>query len=308
MAIQSECLGFDSFWIHDHFVPQPGYFCKTPMLETWTLLSALSTETSKLRLGTLVLCNSYRNPALLAKMLATLDVISNGRVDFGIGTGGWEFEHLNYGYPFPKGSVRRQKLDESLEIIKKLLTQKITNFEGTHFSVKNAVCEPKPIQKPHPPIWVGGIGNNLLKLTAKHADGCNFCYITFERFKERLEYLKECCNQIGRSFDTITKSFETSVVFGNYKKEITRQLINQLRSPQRIKEMVRSPKEAKSVLSYRYYRPPYILSGGPEECAEKIHKFVDLGVTYFMLKFPFDTNFKNLELFAKKIIPQFKNS
>jgi len=118
--------------------------------------SALSAKTTKVRLGTLLLNVSYRQPSLLAKMAATLDVISNGRLEFGIGAGWRKEEYIAYGFPFPSAAVRIQQLDEALSIIKKLWTEEKANFKGKYFSINNTICNPKPIQDPHPPIWVGG--------------------------------------------------------------------------------------------------------------------------------------------------------
>lgn len=307
IATESEQVGVDSLWIHDHFLSHGTCFPMTPILETWTLLSALSTETSKLKLGTLVLCNSYRAPSLLAKMAATLDVISDGRLELGLGAGWQKSEHLAYGFPFPKGSVRVRQLDESLQIIKKMWTEKKTNFEGRYYSIKNAACEPKPVQKPYPPIWVGGTGNLLLNVVAKHADGCNFCDLSPEQYTERLHVLEGCCDRLGRDFDSINKSLFTSLVFGKYKRQLTKQLFREFTSPEKFKRAVRHPKAALSVIASRVNpRPSSIILGTPDECVEKIWKYVDLGVTYFMFKFPFIKNFKNLEMFAEKIIPEFK--
>jgi len=141
------------------------------ILESWTTLSALSTLTSKIRLGTMVSCNQHRNPALLAKSAATLDVLSNGRLEFGIGAGAQESEHLAYGFDFPKLSDRVERLGEALEVVMGLWTQEKSTYQGKHYSLKDAVCEPKPLQKPHPPITVGGSEEKYtLKVTAKYAD------------------------------------------------------------------------------------------------------------------------------------------
>ena len=142
------------------------------------LLSALSTELKKMKIGQIVTCNSYRNPALLAKMVATLDVITNGRAELGIGAGWFKEEYIAYGYQYSSDVERIMQLKESIQIIKKLWIQKIANFQGKYYSVNNATSYPKPVQKPHPTIMVGGSGEKyLLKVAAKYADRYNLILV-----------------------------------------------------------------------------------------------------------------------------------
>lgn len=161
IAIAAEKNGFDSAYVYDHFIPHYKYPAKGNFFECYTLLSALSTFTKMIKLGQIVTCNSYRNPALLAKMLSTLDVITRGRVEMGIGAGWYEKEYNAYGYSYLSNVVRILQLEESIQIIKKLWTMKIANFRGKYYSINNAICSPKPIQKPHPTIMVGGSGENI---------------------------------------------------------------------------------------------------------------------------------------------------
>jgi len=203
-VLECERSGYDSVWLDDHLM-----FGKQPILECWTTLAALSTVTSKIRLGTMVTCNSFRNPALLAKMAATLDVISNGRLELGIGAGVQKDEHLAYGMPFPAPRERIAHLKESVEIIKKLWTEEKASYEGKHYRVDEAMCEPKPLQKPHPPITIGGSGEKLtLKVAAQHADRCDVGYIpSLELYKHKLDVLESHCNAVGRNFHEIEKSY-----------------------------------------------------------------------------------------------------
>ena len=151
--IASECekLEFDSIWLYDHFYPLSPPFNKS-VLESWTTLTALALETKAIRLGVLVTCNLFRHPSVLAKMSATVDVISGGRLQFGIGAGWYEEECLAYGIQFPKASVRIRRLRESVQIVKKMWTEEKSDFEGRYYRIKDAICEPKPVQKPHPPV------------------------------------------------------------------------------------------------------------------------------------------------------------
>jgi len=203
IVLESEHLGYDSVWLDDHLM-----YNNWPILETWTTLSALSSLTSRIRLGTMVSCNQHRNPALLAKTAATLDVLSNGRLEFGIGAGVQEAEHIAYGFGFPDLSVRMECLGEALEVITGLWTQEKASYQGTHYFLKDAVCEPKPLQKPHPPITVGGSGEKLtLKVTAKYADRFDWGFLaSLDLYKRKLEVLENHCLTIGRDFSEIEKS------------------------------------------------------------------------------------------------------
>ena len=158
-------------------------------------MSATATLTKKIKIGQIVTCNSYRNPALLAKMLSTLDVISNGRIELGIGAGWYEKEYLAYGYDFLYHRERIKQLDESISIIKEMWTKRHASFEGRHYKVKDAICNPKPIQKPHPAIMVGGSGEKyLLKVVAKHANRYNLFFGTTNDMKRKIKILMEHCN------------------------------------------------------------------------------------------------------------------
>src|SRR5262245_42353159 len=152
---RAEALGYHSVWLDDHF-----YGVATPAsddsLECWTLMAALARETSRIRFGTLVLCQSYRNPALLAKMAATVDDPSDGRVECGLGAGWYEREYAAYGYDFPPIGTRLAQLDEALRICRSMWTEERATFRGRHYRVEDAWCNPKPLQRPHPPIMIGG--------------------------------------------------------------------------------------------------------------------------------------------------------
>jgi F420-dependent oxidoreductase-like protein len=203
IVLECERLGYDSVWLDDHLM-----FGKNPLLECWTTIAALSSITAKIRLGTMVLCNSFRNPALLAKMAATVDVISNGRLEFGIGAGVERDEHAAYGVPFPEPRERIGKMKEAVEIIKKLWVEEKASYKGKHYRITEAVCEPKPLQKPHPPLIVGGSGEKLtLKVTAQHANRCDLGHITsLEFYKHKLGVLEGHCKAVGRNFHEIEKS------------------------------------------------------------------------------------------------------
>jgi len=199
-VLECERLGYSSVWLDDHLMLN-----KMPILECWPILSALSRVTETIRLGTMVTCNSFRNPALLAKMAATLDNISNGRLELGIGAGVQKNEHYAYGFPFLAPKSRLERLKEAVELIKKLWTEEKANYSGKYYSIRDTVCEPKPLQKPHPSIVIGGCGEKLtLRVTAQHADRYDWGYLpSLEEYKRKLKVLERQCEAVGRSFDNI---------------------------------------------------------------------------------------------------------
>ena len=171
LAQETERSGaFDSFWVSDHFFGGEG-FPDRDCLEAWTLLAALARDTRTVRLGCLVTAAQYRNPALLAKTVADVDQISNGRIEFGIGAGWKENEYRAYGYPFADPGTRVTEMNEAIDICRLLWTQDRASYEGKHYRVVDAVCAPKPKQRPYPPLWVGGKGPRVMRSAARRADG-----------------------------------------------------------------------------------------------------------------------------------------
>src|SRR5205085_3011086 len=156
---------FEHAWVNDHFMSL-GDNPAAPYLEGWTLLAALAAQTRRLRVGVMVTGNTYRPPAVLAKMAATVDIIAHGRLNFGIGTGWDEKEHLAYGIPLPAPGERVRRLGEACELIRRLWTESVVNFEGRYYQLRDAHCEPKPIQKPSPPFAIGGEGEQTLRVIA----------------------------------------------------------------------------------------------------------------------------------------------
>ncbi|HUQ41126.1 MAG TPA: TIGR03560 family F420-dependent LLM class oxidoreductase [Candidatus Limnocylindrales bacterium] len=170
LATESERAGIESFWVSDHFFGGEG-FPDRDCLEAWTLLAALARDTKTIRLGCLVTAAQYRNPALLAKIVASVDQMSGGRVEFGIGAGWKDNEYKAYGYEFPDAGTRVTEMNETIQICKMLWTQDRSTFAGKRYRVEDAVCAPKPRQRPHPPIWVGGRGPRVMRSAARYADG-----------------------------------------------------------------------------------------------------------------------------------------
>jgi len=277
IVLQCERLGYDSVWLDDHLM-----YGDSAVLECWTTLSALAASTSKIRLGTMVACNVHRNPALLAKAAATLDVLSGGRLELGIGAGVQEAEHKAYGFGFPEFAVRAEMLDEALEVMTRLWTQPKATYTGKHYSLKDAVCEPKPQQKPHPPVTVGGSGEATLKVTAKHADRFDWGYLPIEDYKRKLESLEKHCREIRRDFGGIERSCWPGgqILIADNEQELSQKIAR--------------------------YKPPaikpedflkYTLANTPDECRSKLQVYADLGVTYFMLFFADLPSTEGLKLF-----------
>lgn len=200
-----DTLGFDSAWVFDHFIP---IFSDPtgPCLEGWTALSALAMATQKIRLGAMVTGNTYRHPAVLAKMATTVDIISGGRLILGMGAGWFELEHRVYGIPLPKIPERLAKLDEALQVIKRLWTEERATFTGKFYQLADAHFQPRPVQKPHPPILVGATGEKVaLRIVARHADMWN-TFGSPEECRHKVAVLTQHCHRIGRDPDTIEKS------------------------------------------------------------------------------------------------------
>lgn len=281
-----EQLGYHSIWLDDHLMQN-----NTPILECWTTLTALATTTEKIRLGTMVTCNQFRNPALLAKTAATVDNISNGRLELGIGAGVQESEHTAYGYPFPKPKTRIEQLDEATEIIKQLWTHETTTYTGKHYTLKDAVCEPKPIQKPHPPIVIGGGGEKLtLNVTAKHANRFDWGYLqTIEQYKHKLLVLEKHCNSVNRNISEIEKSC--------WPMGQTFLAKNQNTLEKKLPQWLPKGASEKDFMQANFV-------GTPEDCTKQIQQYIALGVNHFLLFFGDFPDLNGLKLFATEVVPQ----
>jgi len=283
-VLECENLGYHSVWFDDHLMSSDW-----EILEPWTTLSALSSITSMVRLGTMVSSITHRNPALLAKMAASFDVISNGRLEFGVGAGTGEIEHEAYGFDFFKPKIRIEHLVESLEVIKRLWTQDTANYQGKHYVLKDAVCLPKPVQKPYPPITVGGSGDMVLqKATAPFADRLDFGFIpSIEVYKRKLEILEKQCRKIGRDFGEIEKSCwpGAQVLIAENEGQLREKIIQK-------NVLAISEEEFKQIN----------LAGTPAQIRERLQVYVDLGVSCFMLYFAELPRVEGLRLFAETVM------
>src|ERR1700738_2840907 len=197
--------GYSSAWLVDHFhtVPQP---TQEVTFECWTTTAALARDTKRIRIGQMVSCNSYRNPALLAKMASTVDVLSHGRLNFGIGAGWYEHEYRAYGYEYPDAPTRLRYLREALQGILAMWTQQEAVFEGTYYQVHGAINQPKGVQKPHIPLLIGGGGEKVtLKLVAQYGDACNVNG-DIATIKHKFAVIKQHCETVGRDYESIHRT------------------------------------------------------------------------------------------------------
>jgi F420-dependent oxidoreductase-like protein len=215
-------LGFDSAFTFDHFIPidgKPG-----PCLEGWTLLAALAAQTKRLKVGVLVTGNTYRYPAVLAKMAATVDQVSHGRLILGMGAGWFEAEHTAYGIPFYTKGGRARRLVEAVQVVKALFTQDKATFTGKYYQLKDAPCDPKPVQRPHPPILIGGMGPKVIRpLAARQADIWNFFAPDDPaQVKEILTGFDALCQKAGRDPAEVEKqtALRPKEIAGRPAKEV----------------------------------------------------------------------------------------
>jgi len=211
VAKSIESSGYESLWVYDHFhtVPMP---TQEVTYEAWTLMAALAVSTSTVRLGQMCTCNSYRPPSYLAKVAASIDALSGGRVEMGIGAGWYEHEYLGYGYEFPKPSVRIGMLREGVEIMQRMWTEDSVTYDGQYYQLGGAICQPKPVQDPHIPFWVAGGGEQLtLNVAARYAQYTNFGS-SVEEFTRKSEILAAHCRDVGTDYDTIVRSTNFNVM------------------------------------------------------------------------------------------------
>lgn len=282
---------FDSAWVADHFFPWMGSWDQSiTTFECWTTLTYLCARYNHLQFGTIVMSQSYRPPALLAKMGALLQTLSNGRFILGIGAGWKENEYRAYGYDYPQGTggfpsaaTRIHQLDEAVQIIRAMWTQPKATFHGKYYHIDEAICEPKP--DPLPPIMIGGAGRKLtLRVVAKYADWWNGVGSSPEEMKDSTAALAEHCQAVGRDPASILKTFSTDCV---------------AIAPS-------TPAAQRMAQATPFYNAQSGLIGTPDEVAAKIKVYIDLGIQHFMLRFVDFPRFDSAQLFIKEVLPRFR--
>ena len=284
--LEADRLGYYSATLYD--------LLNVPTLECWTTLTAMAAQTRRIRLVPLTLASPYRHPAVLAKMAATLDVISGGRLELGIGAGGSEGDHRASGLDFPSTPVRVAMLEEAVQMAKKLWSGSRVSFEGRYYRLADAICQPTPVQKPGPPILIGGHGeDHLLRAAAAHADICNMRFdMSLDDHRHKRGVLIAHCRNVGRDVSEIDVSHNADVFIGESDSAVRAML---------------SAAAAGRGLPLEEFRAQmeHAIVGTPEQCVRQLTRYVDAGITYFFLLFPHPIALDQLRLFADRVMPYF---
>ena len=270
---------FDSVWVDDHLWPWAKWQDDdAPYLECMTTIAYFAARYPTLKFGSSVLCQSYRNPGLMAKMVANLQLLTGGRFIFGLGAGWMEEEYLAYDFDFPSPAVRIAQLEEAIQLVQKLFTQTPASYQGKYYRIKDAYLMPKP--EPIPPLLIGGGGEQLtLRVVAKYADWWNFPGGTLENYARKLDVLREHCAAVGRNYDEIVKSWSAEAV-----------------------AVAATPEEAQKIAAASPYNNNTI-AGTPAQVAEQLQKFVDLGVSYLIVRLLDFPSSAGMQLFVNEVMP-----
>ena len=297
LALHADRAPWDSLWVYDHFhtVPVP---TDESTHEAWTLMAAFAATTSRIKLGQMCTAMSYRNPAYLAKVAATTDVISGGRVQMGIGGGWYEHEWRAYGYGFPSAGVRLARLDEGVQIMRDAWRDGRVSFEGKHYQVDGAIVAPKPLQDNGIPLWIAGGGEKVtLKIAAKYAQYTNFSGNP-EEFARKSDILAQHCADVGTDYHSIVRSANVNAVIGTSEADVEQRL-------QRIRQRLAGicgDTAADAMIAMN--RAPGNATGTPDQVIQTLTGLRDLGCDYVICYFPeaaYDRS--GIELFEREVIP-----
>jgi F420-dependent oxidoreductase-like protein len=284
--VAEESGAYDSIWVYDHFhtVPTPE---KETTFECWTISATLARDTQNVKIGQMVGCNGYRNPALYAKIASTVDVASHGRLYAGLGAGWYEHEWRAYGYGFPEVPERMGMFREACEIIHRMWTEDYPRFQGKYYTIDGPINEPKGVQSPHPPFWIGGGGEKVtLRLVARWGDACNV-FGDPDRLRHKFGVLRGHCEDLGRDYEEIVRSTSINV-----------HLLEEGEDPQEATALARGNR------SYDEYSKEYMV-GTAEEIVERLQPRVEAGVNYFIVYLPrvaYDPAM--VERFAREVVPR----
>ncbi|MCB0931770.1 MAG: LLM class F420-dependent oxidoreductase [Mycobacterium sp.] len=297
LALNADRGPWDSLWVYDHFhtVPMP---TDEATHEAWTLMAAYAATTSRIKLGQMCTAMSYRNPAYLAKVAATTDIISGGRVQMGIGGGWYEHEWRAYGYGFPSAGVRLARLDEGVQIMRDAWRDGRVSFEGKHYQVDGAIVAPKPLQPNGIPLWIAGGGEKVtLKIAAKYAQYTNFSGNP-EEFARKSAILAEHCRTVGTEFGTIVRSANVNAIVGSSEADVAERL-------QRVRDRLAGVcGEAAADAMMAMNQAPGNATGTVEQVIDSLSRLRGLGCDYVILYFPeaaYDRS--GIELFEREVIP-----
>ncbi|MEX0756112.1 MAG: TIGR03560 family F420-dependent LLM class oxidoreductase [Actinomycetota bacterium] len=287
-----ERLGLEGLVSSDHYFPTNGSTDRGSS-DAWTVMAALAARTERIRLGTLVSPVTFRHPAHLAKVVATVDRISGGRVDLGMGAGWWEEEHATHGLPFPPTVERFERLEEQLEIVQGLFTQDPFAFEGTHYRLERGSFFPKPVQRPHPPIVIGGAGGRwLTRLIVRWADEFNTVSASPSVAKERFERVRSALDEAGRGQQTLTTSVMTWCYVGATEAQW--------------RARVERAKQLDPELDDAWIDETCVF-GTPDRAAERIRAFADAGAQRIVLNHSLFDDLDMIELLAAEVFPLVEN-
>jgi F420-dependent oxidoreductase-like protein len=297
IARHAEQGPWESIWVYDHFhtVPVP---TDEATHEAWSLMAAFAAATERVRLGQMCTCIGYRNPAYLAKVAATCDIISGGRIEMGIGGGWYEHEWRAYGYGFPSAGERLGMLDEGVQIMRQAWTEGQATLDGRHYQVDGAIVRPLPLQEGGIPLWIAGGGEKkTLRIAARYAQYTNFD-ATPETFKRKSDVLAQHCRDVGRDFDEIVRSANYNVVIGETEKDVRDKL-------DWIFAHYRNLVPEDEVERYRNLFENGPLVGTPEQLVERLGEAEQLGMTYaigYFMDAAYDRS--SIDLFASRVIPE----
>lgn len=300
LATHADSGPWESIWVYDHFhtTPEPS---DQATHEAWSLMAGLGAVTSRVRLGQMCSCMSYRNPAYLAKVAATTDHISGGRVEMGIGAGWYEHEWRAYGYGFPEARDRLGMLREGVQIFQQAWTKGVSSLDGKYYQVDGAICQPLPLQQGRSgiPLWIAGGGEKVtLKIAAQYADYTNFAGDA-ETFRAKSEILRGHCDNLGRDFSEITRSSNYNVFIGETEKDV------QDKIDWYADHLAKSLGDAAGAEHARRSGVQG-LAGTPEQIVENLKSMEELGMTYAITYFgdaAYDRS--SIELFESQVIPEF---
>ncbi len=284
VAQTCEAAGLDSVWFADHFMwrseEEPDK--ERPTLECFVTLAALAAATERVRLGALVVGVPYRNPALLAKMHATLDIVSHGRSIIGLGAGWHKLEFDSYGWPFGTVKERMEKLEDAVQIIHKMMTERPASYSGKHYSIHEALNDPLPVQKSRPPIMIGGGGEQqTLRMVAQYADYCNV-FGDPAGVQHKFEVLRQHCERVGRPYDEVIRSNHTGILIACDEQELARK------------------REA--------YPEFNGLIGTPDTVIARMREYAAVGSQYVTFSMPDAADLEPVHLFGETVVPALADS
>ncbi len=296
VAEAAERLGFEALFSSDHYVSVQGVRDRGSN-DAWTILAGLAARTERLRLGTLVSPVTFRHPAVLAKVATTVDHISGGRVEIGMGAGWWEEEHRTHGFPFPPTSERFEVFEEQVEIVHGLLTKERFSFEGAHYALEDCGFLHKPIQRPHPPIVLGGrtSGPRMQRLVARYADEFNTVGGTPQQVRERFGRIRDGLDAAGREQATVTTSLMTWFYVGATEAEWRA----------RVERAHANDPTAGPFDAYLQDVSRDRIIGTPDQAVERLHEYAEAGVERIVLNHELVDDLEHVELLAREVMPAF---